>query len=176
MEFELLGDIEDGPTLRLHHEEFAYAGKFVMSNTGKIVVTADETVLGAIAFNQNHADPETAVLRYVTVRESRRGEGIGPKLLRFAGAVLSDRYDRVTIAVNNPIAYEAAYRAGFVWTGKQAGIAELVLVYHPDRSRDSERYRDGFTVFEERELPTEQRELVEQYKESDPPVVVSVPK
>ncbi len=175
MEFAFLGGIDDGPTLRLHHEEFAYAGKFVMSNTGKIVARADNEICGAIAFNRNHDDRTTAVLRYVTVRESRRGEGIGPKLLRFAGAVLSDRYDRVTIAVNNPIAYEAAYRAGFVWSGEQTGIAELELVYHPEGDCDSERYRDGFTVFEERELPPAQQELVEQHKETDPPAVVSVP-
>lgn len=175
MEFVLLGDVDDGPTLRLHHEEFAYAGKFVMSNTGKIVARDADEILGAIAFNQNHDDSTTAVLRYVTVRESCRGERIGPKLLRFAGDTLSDQYESVTIAVNNPIAYEAAYRAGFVWTGEQRGIAELELVYQPDSTRDTERYQEGFGIFGARDLPTEHQRLVEQYEDSEPPAIVAVP-
>lgn len=176
MEFAFLGGLEEGPTLRLHHEEFAYAGKFVMSNTGKIVARADsDKILGAIAFNQNHDEPTTAVLRYVTVSESRRGEGIGPTLLRFAGDELSDRYESVTIAVNNPIAYEAAYRAGFIWTGGQRGIAELELVYQPDSTPDTERYQEGFGIFGERDLPPEQQRLVDRYEDSEPPAVVAVP-
>ena len=37
MEYVVLGWPSDGPTLRLDYRQFAYAGKFVMSNTGKAV-------------------------------------------------------------------------------------------------------------------------------------------
>ncbi|MUV90296.1 GNAT family N-acetyltransferase, partial [Halapricum sp. CBA1109] len=49
MEYALLGWADDGPTLRLDHERFAYAGKFVMSATGKAVARADGDVLAAAA-------------------------------------------------------------------------------------------------------------------------------
>ena len=42
MEYVLLGWPPDGPTLRLDHRRFAYAGKFVMSTTGKAVVRRAE--------------------------------------------------------------------------------------------------------------------------------------
>ena len=48
MEFEILGDEADGPTLELDYREFAYAGKFVMSSTGKSVARADGDVVGAV--------------------------------------------------------------------------------------------------------------------------------
>ena len=37
MEYELLGWPPDGPKLRLDYRRFSYAGKFVMTNTGKAV-------------------------------------------------------------------------------------------------------------------------------------------
>lgn len=37
MRYAVLGDHHDGPTLLLDWEAFSYAGKFVMSNTGKAV-------------------------------------------------------------------------------------------------------------------------------------------
>ncbi|WP_436903310.1 GNAT family N-acetyltransferase [Halovenus halobia] len=171
MEFECLGSEADGPTLRLDHEQFAYAGKFVMSRTGKTAVCEDGAMLGAVAFSEDTADPETVHLRYVTVREDRRGEGIGPQLLRFTAEQL-DTYEQVVIAVNNPIAYEACYRAGFAYTGEQTGIAELRLRYAPDNC-DVERYREGFAVFRERDLPPEQESICEQYGGELPSVVDS---
>lgn len=174
MEFSVLGSEADGPTLRLDHEQFAYAGKFVMSSTGKTAVHDDDTLVGAVAFSEDTSDPETVRLRYVTVRETRRGEGIGPQLLRFTAETLDTTYDSVEIAVNNPIAYEACYRAGFVFTGEQAGIAELRMRYRPGR-RDPERYREGFELFGQRELPAEHERICTQYGESNPPAVVDVP-
>lgn len=169
MQFECLGSEADGPTLRLDHTEFAYAGKFVMSSTGKTAVREDGDLLGAVAFSEDNADSETVHLRYVTIREDRRGEGIGPQLLRFTAEQL-DTYEQVVIAVNNPIAYEACYRAGFVFTGEQTGIAELRLRYAPD-DQDVERYREGFAVFRERDLPPGQERVCEQYGDDVPPVV-----
>lgn len=174
MEFEVLGGESAGPTLRLDHEEFAYAGKFVMSRTGKTVVREDGDLLGAVAFSADTDDDRTVHLRYVTVREDRRGEGIGPQLLRFTAERLRDRYDRVVIAVNNPIAYEACYRAGFRNTGEETGIAELFMRYDPDH-REGEAYRAGFTVFRERDLPAEHAAVCDRHGSTEPPAIVEVP-
>ena len=174
MECQFLGSEADGPTLRLDHEEFAYAGKFVMSSTGKTVAREDGALVGAVAFNEDNTDPETVHLRYVTVREDRRGEGIGPRLLRFTAEKLSEEYETVEIAVNNPMAYEACYRAGFVYTGEQAGIAELRMAYRSG-GRDAERYRAGFDRFRERDLPPEHEAVCDRHEEGDPPALVDVP-
>ncbi|MFC4551481.1 MULTISPECIES: GNAT family N-acetyltransferase [Halorussus] len=58
MEFELLGWPEDGPQLRLDHREFSYAGKFVMSNTGKAVVRESEATSGGGAPEDATESPE----------------------------------------------------------------------------------------------------------------------
>lgn len=182
MECVLLGWPSDGPTLRLDYRRFAYAGKFVMTNTGKAVVRDpsdrpseggtngsgessgaametdtgyDEDVLAAVAFNQDRTDPATLWLRYVTVRSDCRGEGLGPRLVTFVTDRATDRgYDRVRIAVNNPFAYEALYKSGFAWTGDETGLAELVLERPTTRApvRFSSRYRAGFERFLERDL------------------------
>ncbi|MXR52815.1 GNAT family N-acetyltransferase [Halovenus sp. WSH3] len=174
MEFQVLGSEAAGPTLRLDHEEFAYAGKFVMSSTGKSIVREADQLLGAVAFSEDSTDPTTVRLRYVTVRESRRGEGVGPRLLRFTADALAGAYDTVDIAVNNPMAYEACYRAGFVYTGEQTGIAELRMVYRPGE-RESDRYRSGFERFRERDLPPAHEAVCDRHADGDPPAVVDVP-
>jgi GNAT superfamily N-acetyltransferase len=159
MEFELLGWPSDGPTLELDWRRFSYAGKFVMSSTGKAVAREDGAVVGAVAFNEDRTDPDTLWFRYVTVREDRRGEGVGPQLLDFALGRASGRaYGRVKIAVNNPFAYEACYRAGFAFTGETTGIAELVLAWTPgsDADEDSDSYGDGLDRFRERDLSEEE--------------------
>ncbi|MDZ7746067.1 MAG: hypothetical protein U5K28_05970 [Halobacteriales archaeon] len=54
MEFETLGDATGGPKLRLNWRRFSYAGKFVMTNTGKAIFrdgesreeTSDDEVVG----------------------------------------------------------------------------------------------------------------------------------
>ncbi len=186
MEFEVLGHPPDAPTLRLDHERFAYAGKFVMSNTGKTVARdsgedardgpdwAENGIAGATSFSADHDDPDHVRIRYVTVREDRRGEGIGPRLLRFTADALAGRFEAVAIAVNNPIAYQAAYRAGFVSTGRETGLAELLLRYDPDAAT-VDRYRAGFAVFETRDLPDRQQAVIERNADGDPPPVVDVP-
>ncbi len=187
MNFELLGHPPDAPTLRLDHERFAYAGKFVMSNTGKAVArdpeeppasrdgqTTTAGLVGATSFSQDYDDPDRTHIRYVTVREDRRGEGIGPRLLRFTADTLGRQFESVAIAVNNPIAYQAAYCAGFVWTGRETGMAELLLSYDPGAGT-VDRYRAGFAVFAKRDLPDPHQAVVARHADEALPPVVDVP-
>jgi len=182
MEFAFLGWPDDGPTLRLDYQAFAYAGKFVMSNTGKAVARDPDAdtggefadVLGAVAFNADRTDPSTAWLRYVTVREDRKGEEIGPRLCSFVVGRLLERFKRVTIAVNNPFAYEALYKVGFGFTGEETGIAELVLAY-PAGSRTRENYQSGLECYRERELSGEEEAFLAARADADPPDAVHEP-
>jgi GNAT superfamily N-acetyltransferase len=175
VEFDLLGWPADGPTLRLDHRRFSYAGKFVMSNTGKAVARVDGDVVAAVSFNEDRTDADAAWLRYVTVREDRRSEGIGPRLAAFATARLHERgYERVRIAVNNPFAYRALYRAGFAFADRETGIAELVLVHPGDR--DPERYRDGLARFADREdLADDERAFLAEHRDGNPPDPIEAP-
>lgn len=197
MEYAVLGWPEDEPQLRLDYREFSYAGKFVMSNTGKAVAheateslrtdragsettrEMNDDVVGAVAFNEDRTDPAAVWLRYVTVRKSRRGDGIGAKLTRFAAdRVLARGYDRVKIAVNNPFAYHALYKAGFGYTDEQTGIAELVLVRSAGESSDSrshETYQSGLDVYRERDLSETERDFLAAKEGEDPPEVVASP-
>ncbi|WP_331236466.1 GNAT family N-acetyltransferase [Natronorarus salvus] len=169
--FEFLGWPDEGPTLRLDYRRFAYAGKFVMSSTGKAVAREGGEVVAALAFNADRTDASTCWLRYVTVREDRRGEGIGPRLIAFALSEIDERFDRVKIAVNNPFAYEALYKGGFGFTGEETGIAELVLSRPAPEGRSADRYRDGLDRFRERDLSdAEERFLAERDGWSPPPV------
>ncbi|NHN48532.1 GNAT family N-acetyltransferase [Halostella sp. JP-L12] len=154
MEFEVLGWPPDGPTLDLDHREFSYAGKFVMSNTGKAVVRDGGSVVAAAAFNEDRTDDSVLWIRYITARQDRRGDGIGPRLADFVADAAADRgYDRVRIAVNNPFAYRALYKARFGYTGETTGIAEVVLERPGDPSE--ERYRAGLDEFRGRESLSE---------------------
>ena len=128
MEVVVLGWPPDGPTLRLDYRRFSYAGKFMMSNTGKAVV--------------READEATD-----------RG------------------YDRVRIAVNNPFAYEALYRAGFGFTGEETGLAELVLERPADRpaGRDADAYRAGLDRFRARDLSAAETKFLDGRRGADPP-------
>ena len=92
MEVVVLGWPPDGPTLRLDHRRYSYAGKFVMTTTGKAVFRDpsagsdreyDDDVVAAVAFDADRTDPDTLWLRYVTVCDDRRGEGLGPRLCAF---------------------------------------------------------------------------------------------
>ncbi|QSG15867.1 GNAT family N-acetyltransferase [Halapricum desulfuricans] len=172
MEFELLGWADDGPTLRLDHERFSYAGKFVMSATGKAAVR-DGAIVAAAAFDRDRTDESTLRIRYVTVRRDRQGEGIGSQLLRTIRERAAARdFERVVIAVNNPFAYEAASKAGFGYTGEQTGLAERVMAWPaPDRSG---WYREGIESFRDEELPPEASAFIDA-RETAPPVVDSFP-
>ena len=172
MEFALLGWPEDGHPLRLDYREFAYAGKFVMTSTGKAVV-GDDGVVAAAAFDADRTDPETLCIRYVTVRRDRRGERLGPRLLRFVCEAALDRgYDRVTIAVNNPFSYQAAYRAGFVYSGAEGGLAELELVWPGDPTRSD--YQAGLDVFRDRDLSPDEESFLAVKADAEPPEPVEL--
>ena len=205
MEYALLGWPPDGPTLRLDHRRFAYAGKFVMSTTGKAVVrrvedegnaggTADAPptapdgaaydtdVVAAVAFDPDRTDSRTLRFRYITVRSDLKGEGLGPRLATFAASRAGRRgYDRVAIAGNNPFAYEAMYKAGFAWAGRESGLAELVLARpagplgDDDADLDPERYRAGLDRFRERDLGDPEASFLADRVDADPAAPVEVP-
>lgn len=150
MNYELLGWPPEGPTLRLDHEQFSYAGKFVMSSTGKAVVRDGEEIVAVVAFNDDRTDQSTLWLRYVTVRSDRRGEGIGSRLAASMRAhALELDYDRVRIAVNNPFAFAALSRAGFHATGETTGLAERIL--EAPGTRAEENYHDGLSAYLDRQ-------------------------
>lgn len=174
MEFELLGWPSDGPTLELDWRSFGYAGKFVTSGTGKAVARDDGSVVGALAFDEDRTDPAVLVFRYVTVRDDRQGEGIGSALLAFGRERAREGgYDRLRIAVNNPAAYVAAYRAGFGFTGRDSGVAELVLRW-PAPS-DGPGFRAGLERFVDRDLDAESRRRLDRRLERGPPEPAPVP-
>ncbi|MFB6301762.1 MAG: GNAT family N-acetyltransferase [Haloferacaceae archaeon] len=168
MEFAVVGWPEADPTLDLDHRRFAYAGKFVMSTTGKAVARDAGTLVGAVAFDADRTDPETLRLRYVTVRDDRRGEAIGPRLCAFVVDRARERgYERARIAVNNPFAYEALYKAGFGYTGERTGLAELVLERPSPRSPNA--YREGMAVYADRDLDEPAASFAADRCDGDPP-------
>ena len=162
MEFRLLA-WPPGPRMRLDHERFAYAGKFVLPSGKAVVSEGDlsipdpaegytEGVLAAVAFSEDRTDG-ALWLRYVSVRADRRGEGLGARLCAFVRDRAHERgYETVRIAVNNPYAYEALYKAGFGFTGRETGLAELVLEHPPPDGRSASRYHEGLSRFAERDL------------------------
>ncbi len=169
VEYELIGWPADGPTLRLDHERFAYAGKFVMSSTGKAVARDGGDVVAAVAFNADRTDEDVLWLRYVTVRADRRGDGLGPRLCELVRDRARERgYERLRIAVNNPFAYEALHRVGFGFTGEETGIAELVLEYPAPEDAD-ERYVDGLDRYDDRDLTADERAFVAERRDRGPP-------
>ena len=169
MEFEVLGWAEDGPTLRLDYREFSYAGKFVMSSTGKAVVRDDDRILGAAAFDADRTAEDSLRIRYVTIHTDRRGQGLGTRLLRFVRERAREQgYQRVVIAVNNPYAYEAASKAGFAFTGEETGVAELVMAWPGERTAN---YTDGLALFAARDLTEGEQAFLDARGETPPPVV-----
>jgi GNAT superfamily N-acetyltransferase len=203
--FELLGWPADEPRLRLDYRRFSYAGKFVVGTTGKAVVRATDgatpaespsdsddpgpeadvedepfarDVLAAVAFNEDRTDDGTLWLRYVTVREDRRGEGLGPRLVAFVTSVACEEgYDRLRIAVNNPFAYEALYKAGFVYVGEQTGLAELVLERDCEQPAqpDPAAYRAGLDVYRERDPGPPESAFLAAREDGDPPARIAGP-
>jgi len=193
MEFAYLGGPGAGATLRLDYRAFAYAGKFVVGAPGKAVLRTpdgspavpewepdeplpptvdrsafDDDVVAAVSFSPDRTDRRCCRLRYVTVHVARRGGGLGPRLIdRTVSRLAADGYDRVKIAVNNPFAYAALYKCGFVYTGERTGIAELVLerpAAEPAAGSDmgDERYQAGLRAFRDgdRDLDPVEREFV----------------
>jgi GNAT superfamily N-acetyltransferase len=182
MEFALLGWPADGPTLRLDYCRFAYAGKFVTPRTGKAVVRADDAgddgeyddVLAAASFDPDRTDADCLRIRYVTVRADRRGEGLGSRLLAFVADHAGSRgYDRTVIAVNNPVAYRAAHRAGFGFTGEETGMAELVCARPGPRT--DEAYREGLDRFRARDPEGAMAAFLDGERGASVPDTVSAP-
>lgn len=174
MDFEVVGWHPDGPKLDLDWRRFSYAGKFVMTNTGKAVARDDGDVVGAVSFNEDRTDDSRCWIRYVTVRKDYRGAGVGSRLTAFAAETLLDRYETVRTGANNPFSYQSFYKAGFGFVGQTTGLAELVL----DRpgNRSVERYRAGLEHYAERDLSDEERAFVDDHLNARPPAVVDVPR
>ena len=201
MEYALVCRPDEGATLRLDYRAFAYAGKFVVGAPGKSVIRTtdgsraapgwepdeplpdtvdpdafDQDVVAAVSFSPDRTDPDCCRLRYVTVHAARRGEEVGPRLIRETAADLAaDGFDRVKIAVNNPFAYEACHKCGFAYTGEQTGIAELELERPAATAAPVEpgRYREGLAAFRETdgELTRAERRFVAERLERGPPGV-----
>lgn len=177
MECVVLGWPPNGPSLRLDYQQFAYAGKFVMTNTGKAVIrcpdretASEEDIIAAAAFNADRTDDSVLWIRYITVTDTLRGNGLGPRLCRFiADQAQSHGYVRIRIAVNNPFAFEALYKAGFGWTGETTGIAELILERPVPRREDA--YREGLEKFRERELSQTEQTFIDRKYTDGPPEV-----
>lgn len=172
MEFEILGWPADGPTLELDWQRFPYAGKFVMSNTGKAVAREEDEIVGAVAFNEDRTDDRRCWIRYVTVRDDKRGAGIGPRLTAFAAYHLEDRFETIRTGANNPFSYQSFYKAGFGFVGETTGMAELVLERPADRSRES--YQAGLERYAERDLSEAEVAFIEDHRDADPPAIVTV--
>lgn len=205
MEFSLLGWPAEEPRLRLDYRTFSYAGKFVMTTTGKAVVREtksddgtskeaatdppdasleptpstidpsifEDDVLAAVAFNEDRTDSGVLWIRYVTVHADHRGEGLAPRLVSFLAEEAEARgYRRLRIAVNNPFAYHAMYKAGFAYTGRQTGLAELVLERPGEPDRPT--YQCGLDVFRERDLSETEAEFLDAREGDDPPSGVAL--
>jgi GNAT superfamily N-acetyltransferase len=202
MEYALVGWHDDpggGPRLRLDYRAFAYAGKLVTSSTGTAVARdeddpwhldaterdpdepsqiGDPAVVAAVAFNEDRTDPDTLWLRYVTVRADRQGEGIGPRLVAFVCERARQRgYARCRIAVNNVFSYEALAKVGFASTGRETGLAELVLDrdLRTEPAIDPDTYQRGLDVFRGRDLSPEERAFLDARDGTDSPPVVDAP-
>lgn len=146
MAFELLGWPDEEVTLDLDHRDFPYAGKFVMSSTGKAISRSDGDVVAAASFSADRTDSSQLWIRYLAVHREYQGEGLGEQLCRGVHAAARERgYETVVIAVNNPHAYVSAYRAGFAFTGRETGIAELILSTAAERTQAT--YQDGLERF-----------------------------
>jgi GNAT superfamily N-acetyltransferase len=172
--------------MRLNHEEFAYAGKFVLPS-GKAVV-ADESgeldipdpqqgyskgVLAAAALSDDRTDGSLWI-RYISVRADIRGEQLGARLCAFVrDRAIRRGHETVRIAVNNPYAYEALYKSGFGFTGRETGLAELVLEHPAPDDRSIGRYRDGLSRFANRELSPSETAFLD--RRTGPPSPVATP-
>jgi len=132
-------------------------------------------ILAAIAFSPDRTDPSTLKIRYLTVRDDRRGDGsqLGPKLVAFlTSRAAAAGYDRITIAVNNAFSYHALYKAGFTYTDRETGLAELVLdrpISEPAVASQS-GYQNGLDLFRERTgLSTAETVFLAAYDDAEPP-------
>ncbi len=222
MNYRVLGWPPDGPRLALDYRAFVYAGKFHTPKTGVTVVTdssarptsaldldgpepapppagtawttTEEPVVAAVACNADRTDETVVWLRYVTVRVDRRGAGLGGRLAAFtAERAATEGYQTARIAVNNAFSYRALSKAGFEFTGRETGLAELVLersietAVHPTETAahptetatrpDPDSYRDGLERLRNRaETSDAEAAALERWlADGDPPPLVSRP-
>lgn len=167
---EFRGSPAGGPAVSLDHTEFRYAGKFQMTTTGKALLIDSNSCIAITAFSTDRSCDNRIWLRYVSVHDDYQARGVGPRFLRTTTTTLLDQVKSIRIAVNNPFAYVAAYKAGFVYTGEQTGIAELLLD-HPG-IRTTESYLAGLEVFRDADhlSSVEQSYLEEKHAGAPPPV------
>ena len=204
MEFAVLGWPTDEPTLRLDYRRFSYAGKFVTPNGIAVVrgeapgdhaktsvdslpslpdgldaTEFDDSVLAAVAFNADRTDPETLWLRYLTVRRELRGSGLqlGPRLAAFLTDQAAEQgYKTVRIAVNNVFSYHALYQAGFAFSGRETGLAELILERPAGKpaARPTAAYQAGLDAFGERTgLSDTEKAFINRCTDAEPPATIS---
>jgi GNAT superfamily N-acetyltransferase len=92
MEYELVGWPEDGPTLDLDHREFSYAGKFVMSNSGKAVVRSATAAGGG----DGRSGQDDSIVASGDTADADATDGDGDSELVAAIAFNEDRTDSAT--------------------------------------------------------------------------------
>ena len=138
-----------------------------------------DDILAAITFSPDRTDRSTLKIRYLTVRDDLRGDGqqLGPRLVAFLTTrAAAAGYDRIAIAVNNAFSYHALYKAGFTYTDRKTGLAELVLdrpIGEPAVGSQS-CYQRGLDVFREREgLSTAETEFLGDHSDAAPPGLLS---
>jgi hypothetical protein len=138
-----------------------------------------DDILAAIAFSPDRTEPSTLKIRYLTVRDDLRGDGqqLGPQLVAFlTSKAAAAGYDRIAIAVNNAFSYHALYKAGFTYTDRETGLAELVLdrpIGEPAVASQS-GYQRGLDVFREREgLSATETEFLADHGDVAPPGLLS---
>ena len=134
-----------------------------------------DDILAAIAFSPDRTDRSTLKIRYLTVRDDCRGDGqqLGPQLVAFlTSKAATAGYDRIAIAVNNVFSYHALYKAGFTYTDRETGLAELVLARPIDEPAVASQsgYQRGLNVFREREgLSAAETEFLGDHSDAVPP-------
>jgi len=138
-----------------------------------------DDILAAITFSPDRTDLSTLKIRYLTVRDDLRGGGkqLGPQLIAFLiSKAAAANYDRIAIAVNNAFSYHALYKAGFSYTDRETGLAELVLdrpIGEPAVASQS-GYQRGLDVFRERDgLSTAETEFLDAYDDTEPPSLLA---
>jgi GNAT superfamily N-acetyltransferase len=159
-EHEIVG--RSDVTLELDENEFAYAGKFRVPGGKAVTRSEDGSIVAALSFSPDRAEDEAVRVRYITVRSDLRGEGVGSDLLEHAADCLLGRYEAVRISVNNPFSYGAARKAGFVWTGEETGLAELVMekTRPLDGDEAAERHEGALRLLRERDLSDDEEEYL----------------
>ena len=136
-------------------------------------------ILAAITFSPDRTDSSVLKIRYLTVRDDLRGGGrqLGPRLVAFlTSRAAAAGYDRIAIAVNNAFSYHALYKAGFTYTDRETGLAELVLSRPISEPAAASRsgYQRGLDVFRERTgLSTAEMAFLAAHDDAEPPSLLA---